>query len=546
MHRICIRSAAFAALLLLAAGNQAFGQGVPLLLNYDGRLLTDGSPATGTYRLTFALYASQSGPGQALWTESHDVAVENGLFSVTLGSVESIPADLAAKNDELFLGIRVENEPEMSPRLQLVSTAFALRAEVADGVLAGAIGPPELSDGAVVESKIADGAITRAKLRPDAAVLSLNGRRGPLSLEAGENIDISEEDGAIVIASTVPPGGDGDVTAVRAGEGLVGGGSDGEITLAVANGGITSSKLAEDAVTGAKIQSNQIETRHLANGSVTAQKLAPNSVVTRVNGLGGEINLQAGDNIDITESGSNRIVISSNVSSGGGDITSVVAGEGLSGGGGSGDVTLALDNDAVTTSKLDDGAVTTSKLSNGAVTSEKLATGAAVASLNELSGNVRIEGGFRIRVEQRGNDRIEISYDGRIFDDNTAEPSSIRWKEDVATLMQPMDVVEKLRGVSFTWKETGEEDIGLIAEEVAGVLPQIVEFEADGTTPSGVHYSRLVAVLLEAIKTQQEQIEAGKAAIGDLERRISAIELELMASRSPEERAARSTVGGEH
>ena len=66
-----------------------------------------------------------------------------------------------------------------------------------------------------------------------------------------------------------------------------------------------------------------------------------------------------------------------------------------------------------------------------------------------------------------------------------------------------------MRGVYFDWKEEhgGTADFGFIAEEVGKVIPQAIHYEKDGTTPKAVKYSNLVAVAVEAVKTQQVQIE---------------------------------------
>ena len=66
--------------------------------------------------------------------------------------------------------------------------------------------------------------------------------------------------------------------------------------------------------------------------------------------------------------------------------------------------------------------------------------------------------------------------------------------------------VEKLRGVSYDLKETGKHEIGVIAEEVGAVVPEIVSWEDNGKDARGVDYARLTALLIEAVKTQQAQI----------------------------------------
>lgn len=76
--------------------------------------------------------------------------------------------------------------------------------------------------------------------------------------------------------------------------------------------------------------------------------------------------------------------------------------------------------------------------------------------------------------------------------------------------------MNRLRGVSYDWKADGRHDIGLIAEQVGQVIPEFVAYEENGTDTKSIDYARLVAVLIEAIKEQQKQIEKQQAAIDAL------------------------------
>ena len=75
----------------------------------------------------------------------------------------------------------------------------------------------------------------------------------------------------------------------------------------------------------------------------------------------------------------------------------------------------------------------------------------------------------------------------------------------------------------FEWKKNGAEDIGFIAEEVGKVVPEIVTYEDNGVDARSVNYSHLVALLVEAIKDQQEQIENQQKQIDDLLNEINSI-----------------------
>jgi len=85
--------------------------------------------------------------------------------------------------------------------------------------------------------------------------------------------------------------------------------------------------------------------------------------------------------------------------------------------------------------------------------------------------------------------------------------SSLRWKEDIRPLENALDKVMQLQGYSFRWKPEygGTPDIGFLAEEVARVVPEVVSYEPDGQV-AGMDYSRLVALLVEAVKEQQREI----------------------------------------
>ena len=92
-----------------------------------------------------------------------------------------------------------------------------------------------------------------------------------------------------------------------------------------------------------------------------------------------------------------------------------------------------------------------------------------------------------------------------------SNPSSRRWKTNVRPLENALATVAQLRGVSYDLKATGKHQIGVIAEEVAPLVPEVVSFEANGQDARGVDYARLTALLIEAVKEQQTQIHALKA-----------------------------------
>ena len=105
---------------------------VPRLINYQGRLTDSGNvPLDGAYNITFRIYDAEIS-GNLLWEEIHTgVVIDKGVFSILLGSANPNGLDIAFDNP-YWLAIKVADDPEMTPRQQIASGAYAIRAAVAD------------------------------------------------------------------------------------------------------------------------------------------------------------------------------------------------------------------------------------------------------------------------------------------------------------------------------------------------------------------------------------------------------------------------------
>jgi hypothetical protein len=92
------------------------------------------------------------------------------------------------------------------------------------------------------------------------------------------------------------------------------------------------------------------------------------------------------------------------------------------------------------------------------------------------------------------------------------ETSSIVYKENVNPIAGALDAIMNLQGVNFTWKDNKYSDgkqVGLIAEEVNKVIPEVVTIDSTGSA-EGVQYSKLVAYLVESIKELKAEIDTLK------------------------------------
>jgi hypothetical protein len=94
--------------------------------------------------------------------------------------------------------------------------------------------------------------------------------------------------------------------------------------------------------------------------------------------------------------------------------------------------------------------------------------------------------------------------------------SDINLKTNIREIDNPLEKVIQLNGVSFDWKETQEPSIGVIAQELEEVFPELVKQSNDHKT---VNYNGLIGVLIEGMKKQQEQINILKEEIQLLKER---------------------------
>ena len=119
---------AFLAVGILCIASLSYAA-VPRVINYQGKFTDkDNNPLSGNYIVTFRLYEVASG-GEFLWEEGHILNIEKGLFNALLGSIKPLEIDF---DKDLWLGIEVASDGEMSPRIKLASSAYAFNAQTID------------------------------------------------------------------------------------------------------------------------------------------------------------------------------------------------------------------------------------------------------------------------------------------------------------------------------------------------------------------------------------------------------------------------------
>ena len=107
-------------------------------------------------------------------------------------------------------------------------------------------------------------------------------------------------------------------------------------------------------------------------------------------------------------------------------------------------------------------------------------------------------------------DSSALTYDastGTLAATNVNSTSDANLKENVETIVGSIDILKDINGVKFVWKELGTPSVGVIAQDVEKVLPELVSQRSDNGTKS-VNYNGLVGVLIEAVKELSARVES--------------------------------------
>lgn len=486
---------------------------VPQMINYQGKLTTaQGGLVNGNYDMTFSIYSDSTG-GTLLWTETQDsVSVENGIFSVYMGSVNPIPFDIWGSGPR-YLGVTIGTTPEMTPRKLMASVPFAFTSAKGDCWDCTTIsGVTYLID---PNDNVGIGTTSPAEYKlkvngGDCGIYAVatqgSSTHRPFAVTADLNTSNSVTNGG-GFGTWLNTANAPNIANVIGGLFSVDDPADKHVR------GIHISLANEDAddygLEIAYIDSpayaiySDCTGRSYFKGNVgigntnPQQKLHVTGRVEADEGSNGRISsfyaksdLEPGITFDNT--GSNYC-----------DWTIFAGG----GGGGSYNNDLTIMRTKLPYNSSDPGCA-----NNGAVIFLGECHTVPTVWWEPMKVGISVTDphyGLQLPNE------ADSMGTGMAYAWNTY--SSIRWKENINPIDHALDKVLSLRGVYFDWRENKKHDIGMVAEEVGKVIPEVVTYEENGNDAQGLDYAKLTALLVEAMKEQQKEIDLLKAKIEKLE-----------------------------
>ena len=134
---------------------------------------------------------------------------------------------------------------------------------------------------------------------------------------------------------------------------------------------------------------------------------------------------------------------------------------------------------------------------------------------------------FAVGASEAAAEKMRLDHDGNLgigtatpstkleVSGTITETSMREAKTNIENMGSMLPTVLQMQGVKYDWKDEsygGKDNLGFIAEDMKEILPEVVSCSKEGK-PQGIQYTKLTAVLVEAIKEQQKQIDELKAKI---------------------------------
>lgn len=150
-------------------------------------------------------------------------------------------------------------------------------------------------------------------------------------------------------------------------------------------------------------------------------------------------------------------------------------------------------------------------LANGSVSAE-VSNGAGITVAGADATITYLSDGDKWQFNKNANVQGNLAATGTITSPFFYSESDIALKENVQPINNALGKVLNMFGVSFNWKSNKTKSIGVIAQDIERVVPEIVSITNGHKT---VSYDSIIPILIEAIKEQQKQIDELKKKIND-------------------------------
>ncbi len=491
-------------LLILASVSVA--QNTPTVINYQS-LLTDidDVPVTdSSYSVLFTIYDAAIS-GESKWTETRSVTTTGGLFSILLGSVNPL-LDTVFDGQTRYLGIRIGTDPELTPRIAIVTVPYSMRVSTIDGAAGGNItGRLNVGD--------------NNNISGDYAFIAgyNNTTNGNYSLVSGGTYNTASDDNATVAGGELN-------TASKYGATVGGGGnSTASGFYATVAGGVYNTASGYNAIVPGG-RSNSADGRFSFATGRRAKAMHDGTFVWADT-----------TDADFSSTGGNQFLVRA---SGGLGINST-------------DINL-LPGTSLR-------AVSVNNTTYANLGTEQLGVhGVHIATGNEGKLGSNAEGAFGKHVSsgnygklggpgfgaqgmnangnigQLGSDGSAVYgfayvgpagyFDGDLcYTGTLGTCSDARLKKNITPLHNALGLVLKLEGIRYDWRLEDFADrnfsekrqLGFIAQEIEKLLPELVSDDGKGYLT--IDYVKLTPVLVEAIKEQQIKIEMLESKLSELD-----------------------------
>lgn len=165
-----------------------------------------------------------------------------------------------------------------------------------------------------------------------------------------------------------------------------------------------------------------------------------------------------------------------------------------------------LGNVSITTTATADPTLTINGDASGSATFTNLGNATLTLTIADDSHNHTIANIDNLQSSLNAKANLSgATFTGTVTAPDFNTTSDVNLKTNIQTIESPRDKVNSLRGTNFNWKNSGDYTMGVIAQEVEEVIPEVVATDVNGK--KSVNYQAMVGLLIEAIKDLQDQVD---------------------------------------